>query len=234
MPYIHLIPEDYQGITIEKLDAQLSISLEEGHALQDKIRKLDLSSRSHLELIYQHIFDGTKLTLMERGLLESAERREFDFNNPSYDRLCVKDLPCKITITNDAFIVKTPLTIGRINSGSKKVQQQNYQIKDYIQAAIAIEKEKNKDCFTQISNAFSEEKLTCIVKRKTSVFNFATLCDNDNIEDGRIINMICQTLNISDNCLKLDLVRCWKEAKNDADIGTEIVITLLNNESKYR
>lgn len=231
---MYLLPKEYQNISIENIKNQIEISLEKGHALCDKIDGFDLSSQDDLIQIYQHIYDLTKLALMERGLLEGAERLEFDFYNPAYERRCIKDLPCKITITDDAFIIKTPLTIGRINSSSKKVQQQNYQIKDYVQTAIAIEKEKDEDGFIRISNLFSDKKLTCIVKRKSAVFNFATLCDNDNIEDGRIINLICQTLKISDNCHNLDLIRCWKEAENDADIGSEIIITLLKNESKYR
>ena len=234
MPYLHLLPEDYQGITIEKLKDQLSSSVEKGNALFKIIDKFDMSSPKDLGEIYQHIYAVTRLALMERGFLENKERLEFDFYNPAYERLCTKDFPCKIVITNDAFIVKTPLTIGRFNSSSKKVQRQNYQIKDYIQTALAIEKEKNEDELIRISNAFSGNKLACIVIRKTAFFNFATLCDNDNIEDGRIINVICQALKISDNCLKMDLIKSWKEAENDADIGTEIIVTLLKNEQKYR
>jgi len=234
MPFSYFLPEEYRSYDQCDLKKQIKKTRNSCAKLLDNLSKFDLASREDLENIYDNLYENTRLSLMERGFLEKAERMEFPFEDYNYDRLCTKDFPCKISITNDAFIIKVPLTIGRKNSSSKKIQAQNYQIGSLISTAIAIEKERNIDDILALSSYFSEEKLTMIVKRITDTFNRNTLCDNDNLEDGRVINTICNTLMVTDNCLKMDLVKCWRKATPEEEIGTEFTLTLTSHEAKYR
>ena len=97
--------------------------------------------------------------------------------------------PVKVSFENNTLRVFTPLTFSRgipdsyILANSIRTELQNYQQKT------------NRSLFWKL-----EPPLTVIMLRRAQKYS-SRLKDNDNMETGRIINVIFPELGLSDNCM---------------------------------
>lgn len=176
-----------------------------------------------------------RISLMVRACIE--EKRDL---LPEWDKdeigICeniMDTLPCSASFNEEAFIVKTPLTIKRGDSKSANVKKENYLLVSYVTAAIRYWQEQNPGKSLYLNEEFTKGDLVCIMKRKAVKFNKNVHCDNDNIENGKILNVMCSALGCSDSCRVMDLVSCFREVQNPEDKGTEFIITKRENLAKY-
>ena len=145
----------------------------------------------------------------------------------------MQDIPCRADFDGKALIVTTPLTIKRGNSKSLNVQKENYALSTYVAVAIKYWQRLNPEVNIYLNQEFVHGELVCIIKRKANHFNKNVHCDNDNIENGRVLNVMCSALGCSDNCKVMDLVSCFRENSKPEYIGTEFIITKRKNLNYY-
>lgn len=165
--------------------------------------------------------------------LEYVEEENILFSPSTYQRFSVDDIISKqpsyinVSYENDVLRVKTPLTFKRFNS-NKNVKA-NYLMFDYVNAALKNWENKNN---TKLMHLI-EAPCLVIIKRKLVRFNRTRICDNDNMEVGRIINSIFDGLLYSDNAKNMDLFSCYRECSSKDDEGMEIVALSKANLSNH-
>lgn len=161
------------------------------------------------------------------GMLELDEKGHFKIDEPS----CLEDLPCQVLYDGDSLIVKTPLTVKR---GLKKSSlKKNYQIFEYVYAAIKKWKKENPTIDLCTNPNFTNEILVLIIKRKAIKYSASHHCNNDHIENHTIQNVICASLGIQDHCNKVDNYLCFRQVDSAEDIGMEFILTPSKNLLKY-
>ena len=96
----------------------------------------------------------------------------------------------------------------------------NYLLMNYVEIALQEYIEKNGPLFDKV-----EAPLVAIVKRTSNSYSKNNICDNDNIENGRIINTIMSALGYSDNPLMMDIYSCFRICKNVEEAKMEFIFT---------
>ena len=75
--------------------------------------------------------------------------------------------------------------------------------------------------------------LIAMIIRKSTTFNRQKICDNDNLENGRIINEIFDALGFSDNALLMDIHSCFRLVSSEEKEGVDFIIFPLNLLEKH-
>lgn len=181
------------------------------------------------------------LSIYEKGALAIRQELEaynikmgIDINSQRPE--CVQDLPVEIIEEEDALIIKTPITIKRKNNDYSKGNSEGYFLSQYVYAAITSWKYENGISDQYLYQKFDADKfdMVFIIKRKATFFNDMVHCDNDNIENNTIQNVICAALALGDCCLYMDhLYSCFRLTDSEDDTGTEFIITARKNLAKY-
>ena len=168
-----------------------------------------------------------RIDLRCRASMEEKRKEipDWDMGSIELSEGFMQDIPCRADFDGKALIVSTPLTIKRGNSKSPIVQKDNYVLSTYVAVAIKYWQRLNPEVNIYLNEEFVHGELVCIIKRKASRYNKNIHCDNDNIENGRILNVMCSALGCSDNCKVMDLVSCFRESSNPENIGTDFIIT---------
>lgn len=148
---------------------------------------------------------------------------------------CVKDLPVTVVITEDALILKTPITIKKKSRESYERKNESYLLAQYAYTAIKKWQRENDVSDQQLYQKLDADKfdLVFIIKRKAAVFNRNLHCDNDNLENSTIQNEICSALAIGDSCLHIDHIYSCFRVADPSETGTEFIITARKNLMKY-
>lgn len=179
----------------------------------------------------------TKLLFhFEKGAL--AIRRELQnrgIEDEDFKPLSIKDMPVTISEKEDAFIIKTPVTIKRKNKDYSKGNDDIYFLSQYVHAAFKKWLLDNNHDDTYLYKKFDQAKfdMIFIIKRSAASFNQNLHCDNDNMENSTILNEVCSSLALGDSCLYMDLYSCFRLTDSKEDIGTEFIITGRENLAKY-
>ena len=126
--------------------------------------------------------------------------------------------PVAITFDGRMLIVKTPLTLKR--SGIEANDKHNYMLMNYARAAL----EQWQDQHGLSLYKSIDWPVVAFIIRKGNGNIIRGICDNDNLENGRIINEIFGALGYSDNVLIMDLCSKYEPAESKADIGTEFIL----------
>lgn len=190
------------------------------------------------EMIDKLIYEHEKISLSFRQALEEKETPKDLFRNGMLIRLNPdnhkdnvysfqnkKNLGIKVWEKNNGLFIKTPFTFKRINN-NKNVKE-NYQLVQYI------EKELKKWLkYNDISFLEGNDKLIFIIKRITLNSNIYSICDNDNMENGRIVNMIFDCLQKSDNFLEMNLCSCVNITDSIENTGMVFIVTKNENFKK--
>lgn len=155
-----------------------------------------------------------------RNAMEEDERNDADLMN-SDSLMLSEDVPAEIVSVNyfDHLLqIETPLTFFRFTKTKK--DPRNYMIGTYIKAGIIKwQKEHQFD----LSEAM-DPPLVCAIIRHSPDSKIRRLCDNDNLENGRIVNEIVNALGQSDNPAVLDLISCVRPAEKKGRYGMEFLV----------
>lgn len=132
-----------------------------------------------------------------------------------------------VSYINNVLKVTTPATFKRFKLDNSL--KENYVLMNYVKASLnnwALH--NNIDLFHLISSP-----CTVIILRKMTKFNRNKICDNDNMENGRIINTIFEALGYSDNALNMDLYSCFRLCQIDKEEGMEFIVMPRNIAAEY-
>lgn len=143
------------------------------------------------------------------------------------------NLPVEIKFDGEIFIAKTPYVFKRGYGGD--YSHVNYCVAEMVKLAIKNWLERNEKDDLDFDNL--TRKRTLIILRRSKKFTIGSICDNDNIEAGRIVNAICDAFCISDNAKQLDHVIKYEKCDNESKNGTYFILmdteTYNNEPLKY-
>lgn len=165
------------------------------------------------EIIYQ----GEKIALSCRKAIE-GKGNEGDYILEENTELSTKDIPVEVTYNEGILRVKTPLTFKRMYRDNSL--KENYMLMNYVDIAIKEYVEKNGTLFDKVDAPF-----VGIIKRKSNSYHQNKICDNDNLENGRIINLIASAIGHSDNPMVMDIYSCFRLCKSEEETGMEFIFT---------
>lgn len=222
---------------LDKTDAKRleDLSLNELGDVIYRLEKTALSCRMAIERkgIPDSIgISGTDYTKQLQEIpndLEYIEEENVLFSPSTYLRFSIDDIIksqdsyIKVSFEKDVLRIQTPITFKRFNS-NKNVKQ-NYLMFDYVNAALKNWEKKNNIKLKQLIEA----PCIVVVKRKLVQFNKTRICDNDNMEVGRIVNAIFDNLLYSDNARNMDLFSCYRNCKTKNEEGMEFVVFAKKN-----
>lgn len=132
-----------------------------------------------------------------------------------------------VNYKQDVLKVTTPATFKRFKLDNSL--KENYVLMNYVKAALnnwALH--NNIDLFHLIPSP-----CTVIILRKMTKFNRNKICDNDNMENGRIINTIFESFGYSDNALNMDLYSCFRLCQTEKEEGMEFIAMPRNIATEY-
>ena len=126
-----------------------------------------------------------------------------------------------------ALRVRTPFTFKRFyRDGSMK---ENFILMNYVRAALRKWQEEHG---TELYRVL-KPPLTVMIIRKGPVYDRRKICDNDNLENGRIVNEIMEALGMSDNAMVLDLYSCFRVEEDMDDFGMEFIVCSRSENAEY-
>lgn len=154
--------------------------------------------------------------LDKKGALLSSEKIKSPDRNERYEAAVMKKKhPVSVTYHDGKLIIKTPYTFKRFYKN--RTLKENYLLMFYIRAALIDWQNETKfDLFQAI-----ETPAVLTIKRKIARWKPNELCDNDNMENGRIANEIVDALGYSDNVMTLSVFSCVEISE---DAGMEFII----------
>lgn len=180
----------------------------------------NLSKEDLNDLIYR----SEKIGISCRKSWENQEffeeiSKENDIN--SLENL-FKNYKISVDFSNKILKISCPLTFKK---EKPKNHKWNYMYKDYIK--LSLKKWQEENDFNLDKSL--ETPIVIFMIRKGIGFNRSKICDNDNMENGRIINEICTVLGCSDNAMQMDLISCYRPVQNIDDCGMEFLVVERNN-----
>ena len=184
----------------------------------------DQSSLNDLEIteLSSIIYNTEKIALSCRQAIEEKEIVDEDYYDEDYLKNCIMNLPIDVDYTNEILKIKTPLTFKRMyRDGSIK---ENYILMNYVKAALANYSTTNKELYHSVN-----VPLVAIIKRISTSFSPNKICDNDNLENGRIINEVMSALGYSDNANVMDIYSCFRLCEDENESGTEFIFVKKDN-----
>lgn len=164
------------------------------------------------------VYDAEKIALSCRKAIEEKECEEEDYFDKNYQRISTQNIPVTVMYINGILRIKTPLTFKRMFH--EESLKGNYLLMNYVDIALQEYIEKNGPLFEKVDAPF-----VAIIKRVSNTYNQNNICDNDNIENGRIINRIASVIGHSDNPMLMDIYSCFRMCKQEEEIGTEFIFT---------
>lgn len=182
------------------------------------ITKKNLIDVYEADKYMQILLLSSRINMENHLLLDDVGDDEVDFNK---NQLKKENIPIKISVKNDALVVKTPYLFRRMH-GKNEYTLDNFFVANMV--GIEIEKWLNLNEKTDVFDwkYFRKDiRWTMILLRKSPKFSLNQICDNDNLEASRVINTICKALKLGDNANRMDLVVKYIECPNKPeDMGT--------------
>ncbi|MBR1734867.1 MAG: hypothetical protein IJ730_05405 [Alphaproteobacteria bacterium] len=173
-------------------------------------RLSDLSEKDLSDIIFR----SEKIALSTRCALEKLEKQT-EKNDENVDHFLSyyyqKNMPVKIDFYDSELHIFTPLTFKRFYK--KQNMQENYTIMNYVNASLNIWKNQSGiDIISEMSGPF-----VCMIIRKSNVWKRNKICDNDNLEIGRIVNEIFGNfLGTSDNALMVSIYSTFRLVSDES------------------
>ena len=201
------IREPYE--TVGELRASISKIAHTLKPFDDDFKLEDLPGN----IVNDVIFAAEKADLSLRCASKNHEGTE-----PNSIGNLLEEQPVEVSFDGKMLIVKTPLTLKR--SGLEANDKHNYMLMNYARAAL----EKWQDTHAVSLFKSIEWPVVAFIIRKGNGNRIGGICDNDNLENGRIINEIFSALGYSDNVRIMDLCSKYEPAQSKSDIGTEFIL----------
>lgn len=157
-----------------------------------------------------------KVALSARNAIEKyGKTEEINSTTDEYD---FKTNPVKVKLNDNILQIKCPFTFKRFYK--KQNIKENYLFMNYIKSALKTWAKMNKkDLKTLFKN-----QLSVLIIRTGNHYNRTKICDNDNLENGRIINEIFDAIGYSDNAKQMDLYSCFRENSNTKEYGMTFIV----------
>lgn len=177
----------------------------------DSMKKSELS-----EIIYR----SERVALSCRNALENSkesEENEDDFDSKVIEKYLEND-SISVSFSDNTLRIKTPFTFKKFHEPANRIS--NYTMMIYVRNALQKWQKDNKTDLYRIMKA----PVTVFIIRKGPTYNSRKICDNDNLENGRIINEIFSALGYTDNAVQADLFSCFRAEKSYSDFGMEFVV----------
>ncbi len=212
------------GYTVGSIKRALTRAIKHLGDYPEELEEGELETEDSGSLIYDMEMSALRL----RASFEDKKREYESYESGLFYE---ESFPVKVAFDGEALRIKTSLTLRRGDSKSSAVLKENYILASYVSAALKCWQEQNKDCRLYLNEKFTGGNLTAVIIRKAKKYNKNVHCDNDNLENGKILNVICSSLGCSDSCRILDLISCFRECADDS--GTEFIITGRENALKY-
>ena len=189
----------------------------------DRFDTLDKLSANDLDNI---VYRSEKIALSCRYFLEKKEKEYEEFSE-KLDGLFNKNNPVSISYSNKTLRVFTPHTLKRMYRDDSL--KENYTLMNYVKAALREYENENKLDLFRIVNS----PLILIIKRKSTEWNRMKICDNDNLENGRIVNEVINALGYSDNALMMNVYSCFEKVSDEKDAGMEFIVFAKSDISEH-
>ena len=185
----------------------------------DYFDKLENYSENELDNI---IYRAEKIALSCRNAMEKKEKQNYE-KHKTEEKADSKNAMTRVSFDGKILKIETPFTFKRFYRDSSS--KENYILMNYIKIALADwQKQNHLDLFRAIS-----APLVVIMIRKGPKYDRTKICDNDNLENGRIINEIFDALGYSDNALRMDLYSCFRIEEDAERFGMEFQICSRND-----
>lgn len=200
----------------------------------DSLKGMDYNDLFLLELRAKEIMSmvHSVIEIKEDDIKDAEEKYKIDAEQNN-------NIGLKIECDNKKISISTPYIFKRSYGG-------NYDKTNFIYADL-INKQLKK--WIEYNNYLVEkceifnsliypnyEKMVVVITRKSKIFTVKSICDNDNIEAGRIINTIFSNINRADNAQKMSIYINYVESQNDEE-GTIFTIIkeseFINNTNLY-
>ena len=152
-----------------------------------------------------------------RFTFEAADKdsKNFDFYTAKRvkndNEIYKNNLPVYVKTYPEMLYIFMPYTF-------KRPLQNSYILGNYLAQNIENLKEKNEFNF-KFSGPFS-----FVVVRKSLKYNHSSICDNDNFETSRIINIVFRALNKSDNATQMDFISSYEITEDESECGLHIYL----------
>ena len=180
---------------------------------EEPLKDVDLNDLN--EALYRsQLFSNSCRYAMEKSEKTFASAEDFNSVTPSED---IPDSVVSVSFDGHILRIHTPFTFFRFTKSAH--DPRNYQVIIPIRAAlIKWQKENNFDLHGALT-----PPLTSAIIRHSVDDNPGRLCDNDNMENGRIINEIANALGVSDNPFVMDLISAVRKETDGQKQGMEFL-----------
>ena len=186
--------------------------------VQKEIEKSDIELKDlSIETLNNMIYLFEKSSLTCRKIIEKYDKSQQELEGISIEN---DDLYNDITVEFDGkfLSIKCPFTFKRFFK--KESLKYNYVFMKYIKIAlINYQKEHGIEL-----KDYLKPPISVMIIRNGYKFNRAKICDNDNLENGRIINEIFDVLLQSDNANNMDLYSCFRANTEQEYYGMEFIV----------
>lgn len=205
------IPNAYETV-VEVLNAANKIHHNiNSHDLYDKLDTVEPEKLGNV------IYLSEKIALSLRNKL-SENTIENEKNVDYLDQFFTYDNMVSVYFDGNALVINTPFTFKRFYREGN--EHENYLMMNYIKSALnRWQKNNNFDLYRSI-----QQPLTVMIIRKGNTFNRTKICDNDNLENGRIINELFEVLGYSDSAFQTDLFSCFRLIDDNENEGMQFRI----------
>ena len=167
-------------------------------------------------------------TIGIRKLLAEKQQRDIDNNaNISIEVDCMKKYPVSFEFDGELMVIKTSLTFKKLIGENNKIK--NYLLSIYLENAI---KKWQNEHNVLLKNAIQPPYII-VMKRLDTSFNIHKKCDNDNLENSRIIYTMSRALMMPDNANCMSLYVTFKEVKKVEDCGVVFYLFEKSNLKKF-
>lgn len=163
------------------------------------------------------VFWSEKIALSCREAMEEQEIKNEIIPNFS-NRNSSENLPLSINFTDEILEINCPFTFT--STSKYHGVQMYYQFPEYVRIALMRYQYENN---IEFSDYIKPPYTTCII-RKSKTFSLQKFCDNDNMENKRIINHIASVLKTTDNANTMDLMSCFRTVTENEKTGTTFLV----------
>lgn len=146
--------------------------------------------------------------ITELTIVNEAEKK--GLNTDSYDITC--------SFEDGIFKLHCPLTFKRNMKKDNLID--NYLLANYVELAIKKWQEDNN---FNLKNSI-KSPFVCVMERVANKFIIKNICDNDNLENSRIINTITRAFSLTDNAKNMDLYLKFSENSEEKNEGMNIFL----------
>lgn len=165
-----------------------------------------------------------KLQYDLRATIEQYEENRPDFSKKVSNMDCFFEMPCSFLCGKNYLKIITPITCKKRSSKSS-VSAEDFMLSNFLEAKISAWVYEHSDSeFRRLHRLFEREELVCVLVRKGRKEEVSSFKDNDNIENGRLLNTMCRALSLSDSCDRMNLFSHYESVGEGEEPCTEITI----------